>query len=83
MSGEHPSARGEDRPAQRDQRRVIAVVSVLIVALVFALANFDKVKVHWIVTTSSTPLIVVIVLSFLLGVAADRIAVRRARKRSS
>jgi uncharacterized integral membrane protein len=81
MSAEHPSGRRGDRPAQRDQRRQIAVVAVLVVALVFALVNFDKVKVHWIVTTSSTPLIVVIVLSFLLGVAADRIAVRRARRK--
>jgi uncharacterized integral membrane protein len=81
MSAEHPSGRGTAQPAQGDHRRQIAVVAVLVVALVFALANFDKVKVHWIVTTSSTPLIVVIVLSFLLGVAADRIAVRRARKK--
>ena len=81
MSGEHPSGRGEDRPAERDQRRLIAVVGVLVVALVFALANFNHVKVHWIVTTSSTPLIVVIALSFALGVAADRIALHRARKK--
>jgi uncharacterized integral membrane protein len=64
--------------AQRRERLRLAV-AVLIGALVtaFALLNIDKVKVHWIIASGRTPLIVVIAASFLLGIAADRIAIFR------
>jgi uncharacterized integral membrane protein len=47
----------------------------------FALLNLDRVKVRWVVATGRTPLIVVIVLAFLLGAAADRIVIVRARRK--
>ena len=43
----------------------------------FAVLNTNKVKVDWIVTTSSTALIVVIVVSFLLGSIAGALFWRR------
>ena len=51
---------------------------------VFAVLNTDKVTVHWLVGTTRTPLILVIVLSFVLGLAvgAALSAVRRRSKRS-
>jgi uncharacterized integral membrane protein len=41
------------------------------------------VKVHWIVTTGQTPLILVIGVAFLLGILVDRLAIRARRKRQS
>ncbi len=54
------------------------------IAAVFAVLNTDKVTVHWLVGTTRTPLILVIVLSFVLGLAvgAALSAVRRRSKRS-
>ena len=80
--GGHSPRRGGGRTklssAQRRERLRLAV-AVLIGALVtaFALLNIDKVKVHWIIASGRTPLIVVIAASFLLGIAADRIVIFR------
>lgn len=63
---EQPPADKADRK-ERNRRIAALVVGVLIV--VFAVVNTDKVKVDWVVTSSSTPLIVVIAVSFLLGLA--------------
>jgi uncharacterized integral membrane protein len=52
------------------------------VGLAFALVNLRNVKVDWIVGSAHSPLILVIVVSILIGVGIDRIAVSRARKRS-
>ena len=45
--------------------------------IVFAVLNTNKVKVDWIVTTSTTALIVVIVVSFVLGAIAGALFWRR------
>lgn len=45
--------------------------------IVFAVLNTNKVKVDWIVTTSNTALILVIVVSFLLGAIAGALFWRR------
>jgi uncharacterized integral membrane protein len=47
----------------------------------FALVNLGDVKVHWIVTTGRTPLIVVIAVAFILGMLVDRLVIRARRKR--
>ena len=76
--GESPSRRHPDR--RRDARVVAAgVLGALITA--FALLNLGDVKVHWLVTTGQTPLIVVIVLAFVLGMLVDRLVIRARRKR--
>lgn len=51
--------------------------AVVALVIVFAVLNTNKVKVDWIVTTSSTALIVVIVVSFLLGSIAGALFWRR------
>jgi uncharacterized integral membrane protein len=77
-----PSEQGEQRPASRRERaRLTAGLVVGGLALVFALVNLGSVKVDWIVGSAHSPLILVIVLSILIGVGIDRIAVSRARKR--
>jgi uncharacterized integral membrane protein len=57
-----------------------AVLGALVAA--FALLNLGDVKVHWLVTAGRTPLIVVIALSFLLGMIVDRLVIRARRKRA-
>lgn len=77
---EHPPGR---TPAERRQRaRVISagVLGALITA--FALLNLDDVKVHWLIATGQTPLIVVIALAFVLGMIVDRLVIRARRKRA-
>jgi uncharacterized integral membrane protein len=66
---------------RRDRARLLAagVIGALVAA--FALLNLDDVKVHWLFATAQTPLILVIVLAFLLGVVVDRLLVLRARRR--
>jgi uncharacterized integral membrane protein len=47
----------------------------------FALLNLDKVKVNWIVGTFRTPLIIVIVVAFVAGLAVDRVVVVRGKRK--
>jgi len=88
MASRQPTDGSSDvvRPSRTDvdrrrQQRVIAggVTGALVV--VFALINLNDVKVHWLIATGQTPLIVVIVLAFLLGIAADRLLLARARRK--
>jgi uncharacterized integral membrane protein len=78
-----PSQEDEHRPAPRRQRaRLTAGLILGGLGLAFALVNLGSVKVDWIVASAHSPLILVIVVSVLIGVGIDRVAVRRARKRS-
>jgi uncharacterized integral membrane protein len=63
---EAPAANKADR---KERNRRIAALIVGVIIVVFAVVNTDKVKVDWIVTSSSTPLIIVIAVSFVLGLA--------------
>lgn len=58
-------------------------VSVLLAVLItlFAVFNLDSVKVDWIFGTSHAPLIIVIVVSFLVGVVLASIVGLWVRKR--
>ena len=72
------SARGgRRRPNRKHQARMLVSGAVVALVIVFAVLNTNKVKVDWIVTTSSTALIVVIVVSFLLGSIAGALFWRR------
>ena len=59
------------------EKRQVAVVVLASVGGLFAVLNFDEVEVNWILGTWSTPLIVVIALSMLVGAALALLAVRR------
>jgi uncharacterized integral membrane protein len=75
----HP-VRSEHVGVDRSQRLRVIVASVLgALVTLFAVLNFDEVDVNWILGTWSTPLIVVIVLCLVAGMAIDRMLVRRAR----
>ena len=73
-----PSRTDADR---RRQQRVIAAGVIAALVVVFALINLNDVKVHWLIATGQTPLIVVIGLAFLLGIVADRLLLARAKKK--
>jgi uncharacterized integral membrane protein len=88
MATPEPTDRPTDvvRPSRTDvdrrrQRRLIAALVVGVVVVVFAVINLNNVKVHWLVATGQTPLIVVIVLAFMLGMLADRLLVVRAKRK--
>ena len=59
------------------ERRQIAALVLAALGGVFAVANFDEVKVNWILGTWETPLIVVIALSMVIGAALGFLVSRR------
>jgi uncharacterized integral membrane protein len=59
------------------ERRQIAALSLGALGVVFAVANLDEVDVNWILGTWSTPLIVVIALSMIVGAALGFLVARR------
>jgi uncharacterized integral membrane protein len=77
-SGVRPKAK-----SRRDTVRLTLAVVIGALGAVFVVLNLGAVNVNWIVGSGSTPLIIVIVLWFLIGMATDRILVVRAgRKRA-
>ena len=77
-----PANRTCTRP-RRERARLVAGLLLEGLGLAFALVNLRNVKVDWIVGSAHSPLIFVIAVSVLIGVGIDRIAVSRARKRST
>jgi uncharacterized integral membrane protein len=59
------------------ERRQIGALVLAGMGVAFAVANLDEVKVNWILGTWSTPLIVVIALSMLIGAALGFLVSRR------
>ncbi len=81
MSDDHPSsARSREATSGRsrkDSGRLVLVAAVSALVALFAVLNLDEVEVNWIIGTFSTPLIVVIAVSVLLGAALGYLAARR------
>jgi uncharacterized integral membrane protein len=75
------SRKDATRADRRQQERRIAAAVIGTLVVVFALINLNDVKVHWLITTQKTPLIVVIALAFVLGILADRLLLARAKKK--
>jgi uncharacterized integral membrane protein len=61
------------------ERRQIAALGLAGVGVAFAAVNLDEVKVNWLLGTWSTPLIVVIALSMVIGAALGFLVSRRRR----
>ncbi|HYN50439.1 MAG TPA: LapA family protein [Thermoleophilaceae bacterium] len=59
---------------------MVAVAGLAALGTLFAVLNFDKVEVNWLLGTWSTPLIIVIAVSFLLGAGAGFLLARRPRR---
>jgi uncharacterized integral membrane protein len=70
-------------PKERDLKsKTIAAVAVGILLLAFGLSNRRDVAINWLVGTTATPLIVVIVVSAALGAILGAAAVRGRSKRA-
>ena len=77
-----PEVRPSQTPGERRHRRRVAAAAIIgALVTAFAFLNLNDVKVHWGVSTGQTPLIVVIVVAFLLGLVADRLILRRGRRK--
>lgn len=61
----------------KDRARLTTALALGAVVSIFAVLNFDRVDVNWVVATWRTPLIVVIVVSLGLGAIAGYVAGRR------
>jgi uncharacterized integral membrane protein len=76
------SASGKTEPAVASARklspRTIAAAVLGGLVVLFAVVNLQTVTIHWIVTTTDTPLIVVIVGCGLIGFAVGWLMARRA-----
>jgi uncharacterized integral membrane protein len=63
--------------------KTVAAVAVAILLIAFGLSNRDDVPIDWLVGTTDTPLIVVILVSAGLGTVIGGLAVRRSSRRAS
>lgn len=59
------------------ETRQIAALALAALGVVFAVVNFDEVKVNWVLGNWRTPLIVVIALSMVIGAALGFLVSRR------
>lgn len=71
---------------QKRNRREVARAGLLVVLAVlmtlFAVLNLEKVEVNWIFGKTSTPLIIVILVSLLVGIVLTHFAEMRYRRKS-
>ena len=63
--------------SRRERARPVVAAVLGGLAVLFAVLNFDEVDVNWLFGTWQTPLIVVIVVSFVLGGGAGFLLARR------
>jgi uncharacterized integral membrane protein len=71
-----PDGRAPAR-GRRERARTVAAVGLGGLAAAFAVLNVDEVEVNWILGTWSTPLIIVIALSIVVGAALGFLVGRR------
>ena len=70
-------------PKQRDVRsKTIAALAVGVLLIAFGLSNRNDVAINWLVGTTATPLILVIVVSAALGAILGGATVRGRSKRA-
>jgi uncharacterized integral membrane protein len=76
-----PAQTPEQARTKRERARTAALVVLAVVMTLFAVLNVKDVEVNWIFGKSSTPLIVVIVVSLLVGILLTHFAGARYRRR--
>ena len=77
MSTPGPAPKGRDIKS-----KTIAALAVAILLIAFGLSNRDDVPIDWLVGTTDTPLIVVVLVSAVLGAILGAAAVRGRSKRA-
>lgn len=82
MSGK-PATRAGGSPerGRRERARLIGALVLGGLGAAFALLNLDEVEVNWIVGSFSTPLIIVVAVSVLVGAALGLLVGRRGTSR--
>jgi uncharacterized integral membrane protein len=76
-----PAQTPEQDRTRRERVRVAGLVVLAVAMTLFAVLNVKDVEVNWIFGKSSTPLIVVIVVSLLVGILLTHFAELRYRRR--
>jgi len=76
-----PTQTPERRRGRREQARAGALVLLAVLMTLFAVLNVKDVEVNWIFGKSSTPLIIVIVVSLLVGILLTHFAELRYRRK--
>jgi uncharacterized integral membrane protein len=71
----------EQQGTTREQVRLVLTGALVLLVLLFAILNFDKVSVDLIFGSTDLPLVIVIVGCLLIGAAIDRLMQRRAARR--
>jgi uncharacterized integral membrane protein len=74
---EHPPKKARDLKS-----KTVAALAVAVLLIAFGLSNRNDVPIDWLVGTTDTPLIVVIVVSAVLGAILGGSAVRGRSKRA-
>ncbi|HEX5922365.1 MAG: LapA family protein [Solirubrobacteraceae bacterium] len=70
-------------PKERDLKsKTIAAVAVAVLLIAFGLSNRNDVAINWLVGTTDTPLIIVILVSAVLGAILGAAVVRGRSKRA-
>ncbi len=64
---------------KRGSAHTALIWTLVVIAVLFAVLNLDSVRVHWIIGTWDTSLLIVILLFFGLGALAGWFAGRRGR----
>jgi uncharacterized integral membrane protein len=75
----------QERPPKKERdylSKTIAAIAVAILLIAFGLSNRHDVPIDWLVTTTKTPLIVVIVVSAVLGALLGALGARSRSKRA-
>lgn len=72
-----PAAGKSHPPSRREQARTVTILVLGGLGALFAFLNFEEVEVNWLLGTWSTPLILVIAISFLLGAGVGLLVGRR------
>jgi uncharacterized integral membrane protein len=80
MSDHHAGADGTEGRSNRDNARRIAIGILAAVALLFAVLNFDSVKVNLLFGSVTMPLVIVIAACLLIGGLIGAYVGRRGRR---
>jgi uncharacterized integral membrane protein len=76
-----PSKAQVQKRSRREMARTGVLVLLAVLMTLFAVLNLKQVEVNWIFGKSSTPLIIVIVVSLLVGIVLTHFAEMRYRRR--
>jgi uncharacterized integral membrane protein len=75
-----PTQAQSQKRSRREMARTVVFVVLAVLMTLFAVLNVKKVEVNWIFGKTSTPLIIVILVSLLVGILLTHFAEMRYRR---